>query len=322
MARPTHEPKHLLDVDAEQNIGNSANLQPQDGSGPPYGTVVAQTNPERILVLSGPSKTAQTTSVTFTAARLAGPLNPNPGYAGPVTGIVEFGNGGRVTRVEFDVPVGPFIGAFQGASQNTEPQDGGVVVTVPTGVLRAYARYDNRLIQPSIFNNPVVQQAFGGQPRSMAQLLNVPFVGPGGPVPPPATPFFAGPAEPVLVKAMAAYYTRHYSPLYKTQYCYVSAVGVAAQYINPGLNSLGLYCVPAFARNVQVLRYPASAAMVVDLYNGLYSDPGGVPLNTVNVPANQCPVIPIVGHVNIIRVTSATANDKVTQLALCYEIGL
>jgi hypothetical protein len=313
MGREIREPKHLLDVDAEQNIGNSTDLQPQDGGGPVGGTVTPETNPPRILQLNGPSPTAQTTTVIFTAARLTGSdKNPHPGYAGPVTGIVEFGNGGRSTRVEFDVPVGPFIGAFQGAASNTEPQDGGVLVTVPSGVLRAYARYDNRLIQPILGSNP---------PQSLAQALGVPFVGPGGPVPVNATPSFAFPAEPVLVKAMAAYYTRHFAQAYKTQYCYVSAVGVVPQFIDPTTNG-GLYCIPAFARSVQVLRYPASSAMTVELYNGLYTSPGALPLNRVSVPANQCPVIPIVGHENIIRVTSATANDTVSLLALCYEIGL
>jgi hypothetical protein len=313
MSRPTHAPKHLLDTDAEQNIGNSTDLLPQDGSGPVGGTVIPQTNPERILQLMGPSTAAQTTSVIVTASRLTDvSKNPNPGYAGPVTGIVEFGNGGRSTKVEFDVPVGPFIGSFQGAANNTEPQDGGVIVTVPTGVIRAYARYDNRLIQPLIGANP---------PRSLAQSLGVPFIGPGGPVTPAAGPLFSFPSEPVLVKAMVAYYTRHFARAYKTQYCYSGAFGVPPQFIDPNTDG-GLYCVPAFARNVQVLRYPVTSALTVELYNGLYTAPGALPLNRVSVPANQCPVIPIVGHENIIRVTSASNADTVSLLALCYEIGI
>jgi len=306
------QPKHLLDVDAEQNIGNSANLQPQDGNGPVGGTTIPQTNPERLLQLSGPSKTAQTTSVVFTAARLTGAANnPSPGWAGPVTGIVEFGNGGRFTRVEFDVPVGPYIGALQGAASNTEPQDGGVVVTVPTGVLRAYARYDNRLIQPILGSNP---------PVSIAQYLGVPFVGPGGPIPANAgVGVYAFPAEPVLVKAMAAYYTRHFAKLYKTQYCYTSAVGAAPIAIGA---EQALYCVPSFARNVRVLRAPMSAAMVVKLYDGLYGSPSITPLDVVAVAANTSPTIEIAGNMNILSVSSATPADTVTSLALCYEIGL
>ena len=323
MSRPAHDPKHLLDTDADQNIGNSVTLQPQDGGGPVGGTVTAQTNPDRVIQLSGPSRTAQTTSVVFTASRIAAlSLNPNPGYAGPVTGIVEFGNGGRFTRVEFDVPLGPFVGFFQGAAASTEPQDGGTVVTVPSGVLRAYARYDNRLIQPVLGTVP---------PLSMAQILGVPFVGPGGPVNAPPAPSSQGaPAEPVLVKAMAAYYTRHFSKLWRTQYCYVAAPGVADQYvpqvkvISPGLSlAPGLYCVPAFARNVRVLRAP-SVAMVVELFDGLYNGNGAgvAPLETFTVPAGTTPEVPITGTETIIRVSSATANDKVSLLALCYEIGL
>jgi hypothetical protein len=313
MGRPTHEPKHLLDIDAEQNIGNSTNLQPQDGNGPVGGTTIPQTNPDRILQLSGPSKTAQTTSVVFTAARLTGfANNPSPGWAGPITGIVEFGNGGRFTRAEFDVPVGPYIGALQGAASNTEPQDGGVVVTVPTGVMRAYARYDNRLIQPILGSNP---------PISLAQALGVPFVGPGGPVAANAGPNFAFPAEPVLVKAMAAYYTRHFAKLWKTQYCYASAVGAAPIFIDPSINR-ALYCVPAFARSVRVLRAPSTSAMLVRLYDGLYGSPNITPLDQVAVAANTSPEILLSGNMNILSVSSATAADTVTSLALCYEIGL
>jgi hypothetical protein len=303
----------LLDTTAEQNIGNSVILQPQNGSGSVGGTVVPQTNPDRILQLIGPSRTAQTTSVVFTAARLTGYANnPSPGWAGPVTGIIEFGNGGRSTRVELDVPVGPYIGALQGASSNTEPQDGGVVVTVPTGVIRAYARYDNRLIQPILGSNP---------PQSLAQALVVPFVGPGGPVAVNAGPLFAYPAEPILVKAMAAYYTRHFAKLYKTQYCYASAVGEAQIFIDPDYNQ-ALYCVPAFARSVRVLRYPMTSAMVVRLYDGLYCDPNIRPLDEISVAASTSPTIDLVGNMNLISVASATATDTVKSLALCYEIGL
>ena len=318
MQRQKNEPRHLLDTEAEQNIGNSFLLQPQAGSG---GTIVPQSSAtqsyERILQLSGPSKSAQTTSVVFTACRVApGPSNPNPGYAGPVTGILEFGNGGRFTRVEFDVPVGPYLGNFDGSLTSTEPQDGGTVITVPSGVLRADARYDNLLVQ-----------ALLGPPRSTAQALGVAFVGPGGPVSPPGA---AAPAEPVLVKAMAAFFTRHWAKLYKTQYCYVGAPGVPAQALLTQSTPLGLnvatYCVPPFAKSVKVLRNPVSAAMVVELYDGVFTtlnpptNNNGV--DEVAVPAGASPTIDIVGNETVVRVSSATANDKVKFLALVYEIGL
>ena len=208
---------------AEQNIGNSAILQPQAG----LPTVIPQTNPARILDLSGGSGAGQTTSIIFTATRLSqGADNPNPGFPGPITGILEFGNGGRFTRIEFDIPVGPFDGSLNVASNAVEPQDGMVIVQVPTGIVRAYARYDNLLLAPLLGTNP---------PMSAAQWNGtVPIVGPGGPVtvdnptPPPTT--VVVPSEPVLVKAMTAYFGKARSKVYKTLNCYISnEVAVPAQ---------------------------------------------------------------------------------------------
>ena len=304
MGRSEGDFKHLLDTNADQNIGNSTLLQPQPGSVP---TTIPLTNPARILQLSGPSKTAQTVSIVFTASRIVGSDNPNPGYAGPVTGILEFGNGGRFTKVEFDVPVGPFLGSFQGAAASSEPQDGGVIVTVPSGVLRAYARYDNLLVQPALGLPPT---------RATAQLLGVPFVGPGGPVLPPSQS--PAPAEPVLVKAMAAYYPRHFARAYKTQYCYVGAPGFIAQYIGPGY---AIYCVPAFARTVKLLRWNSNLStmpsMVLQFFDGINF------LEQVTIAAGAvAPIIDLVGNETIIQVLSASPADTITFLALCYEIGL
>ena len=296
MGRQTPDPKHLLDTDADQNIGNSILLQPQQGA---TATTIPATNPDRILQLNGPSKTAQTVSIVFAASRVVGAQNPNPGYAGPITGILEFGNGGRFTRVEFDIPLGPYLGTFQGAAASSEPQDGGVIVTVPSGVLRAYARYDNLLIQP-----------FLGLPsRSIAQALGVPFVGPGGPVLPPAPPAQQAPAEPVLVKAMAAYYTRHFAKSYKTQYCYVGSPGTPLAIVGNAT-----FCIPAFARTVKLLRNPISASFTLHFSDGI--NPA---IDEIVVPSGQSPTIEIVGNETTITVSST---NGVSLLALCYEIGI
>ena len=305
MGRREGDFQHLLDTNADQNIGNSALLQPQPGS---VATTIPATNPARILQLNGPSKTAQTVSIVFTASRVVGQDNPNPGYAGPITGILEFGNGGRFTRAEFDIPVGPFLGNFQGAAASSEPQDGGVIVTVPSGVLRAYARYDNLLIQPTL----------GLPTQSTAQKLGVPFVGPGGPVAP--TSPSPAPAEPVLVKAMAAYYTRHYAKAYKTQYCYVGSPGFIAQWMPSGQGK-AVYCVPAFARTVKLLRWNSnlstSPSMTLQFYDGINF------LEEVTIAAGAVsPTIDLVGNETIIQVVSTSPSDTITFLALCYEIGI
>jgi hypothetical protein len=296
----SREQKHLLDLDAEQNIGNSiASLQPQAGGA----TVVPQTNPERILMLTGPSSAGQTTSVALTASRIVpGPNNPSPGFPGPITGIIEFGNGGQFTRAEVDIPIGPFAGQANAAVPGIEPQDGGVIVTVPTGVLRVYARYDNQLIEPTL----------GASVRSLAEGAGVPFIGPGGPTNILGTII---PAEPVQVKAMAAYFSRHTSKVYKTQYCYVaSRFGLAPAILLAGAN----FCVPAFARSLKVLRMPITAALDIALFDNGFNQ-----LDTISIPSGTSPIIPIVGTETIVNITSnPTTPTPVTMLALCYEIGI
>ena len=299
------EQKHMLDIDAEQNIGNSiASLQPQAGGA----TVIPQSNPERILMLSGPSSAGQTTSIALTASRIVpGPNNPSPGFPGPITGIIEFGNGGQFTRAEVDIPIGPFAGQFNAAAPATEPQDGGVIVTVPTGVLRIYARYDNQLIQAPL----------GLPTQSLAQKASVPFVGPGGPT--ATTPNNVIPAEPVQVKAMAAYFSRHTSKVYKTNYCYVGT------YTNHGTATLiplfaiaNWYCIPPFARQLKVFRQPMAAALNVALLDSCFNV-----LDVIAIPSGSAPLIPLLGNETIVQVTSQSPiNDQVYFLALCYEIGI
>jgi hypothetical protein len=292
MGRPVHEAQHLLDNE-EQNIGNSTTLIPENG----VATTIPRMSPPRILQLSGPSQKGQTTSIIFTASRLVGAQNPNPGFAGPVTGIVEFGNGGRSTSVEFDVPFGPFIGSFTGAAAASEPNDGGVIVTVPTGVLRAYTRYDNLLIQPIL----------GIPSQSLATLNGVAFNGPGGTYPNgiPGRPR----AEPVAVKVMAAYFTHRHHKVYRTQYCYIG--GVVAIPAN------SIYCIPAFARAVKVLRNAPSANLTVSIF-----DENHHLLEQYSLGALPSPTISLTGTAAYVALASPGPGDNVTFLALSYEIGI
>ena len=302
------DPRHLLDTQADQNIGNGSVIQPQDGPA----TVIPQGNPERILMLSGPSTAGQTTSIALTASRIVGPQNPSPGYPGPITGVIEFGNGGQFTRVEVDVPIGPFVGATTNPAPASEPQDGGIIVTVPTGVLRVYARYDNQHIQPQL----------GFPVRSLAQSWGVPFIGPGGPTNTGGSPPIIWPAEPVLVKAMAAYFSRHTSKVYRTNYCYVGddSTGIPVDVAISGPR--GTYCIPAFARSLKVLRTPYTAHLGVFL-----SDNMGHDMDFIDIPPSGgvvlTPIIPLIGTETIVRVLSVNpVIDKVSMLALCYEIGI
>lgn len=319
MTTPHTNPTKPLLKDAEQNIGNSSVLAPQVG----LPTVIPQSNPPRILNLGGgSSSTGQTTSVIFTASRiLQGDQNPNPGFPGPVTGVLEFGNGGRSTTIEFDLALGPFAGLISSASSALQPQDGVTVVTVPTGVLRAYARYDNLLLAPLLGTNP---------PVSLAQYQNVAVVGPGGPVDvtdptihiPPGPGHSVIPAEPVLVKAMAAYFGKARANTYKTIWCYCSAEingSPAVQVSGPatvgGYKGYAFFALPAFTRKVKVLRFPDTTGLSILLHNGIR------PTDYVTIPSGPtAPEIKVVGDQNIIGITSGS--DKVALLAVVCEIGI
>ena len=296
---------------AEQNIGNSEIVRPQAG----LTTTIPQTNPPRLLQLNGGSAAGQTISIVVTAARLPSNQNPTPGYPGPITGIVEFGNGGRSTSVEFDVPVGPFVGDVLAALPASEPSDGGVIVTVPTGVLRVYTRYDNLLIAPLLNTNGMV---------ALADVQGVVRVGPGGPVnfPPPLGTI---PAEPVLAKAMAAYFSRHFSRAYKTLYCYVGDVSGGGPPVPVRVSSNGpagsepaYYALPAFAQTLKILRMPL-AGLDVFLHDGVKI------VDQITIAAGvTAPTIPLVGHEHIvlIRSTAVPPGDTVRLLALCCEVGV
>ena len=296
----THEPKHLLDTPNEQNIGNGVIVHPQMTGA----TVIPQTNPERILMLSGPSGSAQTTSVAITASRIVGSENPNPGYPGPITGVIEFGNGGQFTRVEVDVPIGPFVGYTTHAAPATEPQDGGVIVTVPTGVLRVYARYDNALIQPQ-FNTAGV---------SLAQQYGVPFVGPGGPVNlvNPSGNHYTIPVEPIRAKAMAAYYTRRSAKAYRTHYLYVADQSSGPPVLISGI-AAG-FCIPPFAKSLKVMR-TLSAGFDLFLFDNINHE-----LDKVGVAGGtSSPIIPLMGTETLVIIS---ISSPISLLAFCYEIGI
>jgi len=315
MGRNTTADKTPLLQDAEQNIGNSEYVFPQPGN---VGVCIPQTNPPRILNLgSGGSAAGQTLSVVFGLSRiLESTYNPYPGFPGPITGILEYGNGGRSTRVEFDLTVGPFSGALNVASPAIEPQDGLTTVTVPTGVLRAYARYDNLLLAPVLGTDP---------PQSLAQLSGVAPVGPGGPVAvtnPAGGPNLIVPPEPVLVKAMASYFTKPHAKVYKTVWCYCSpqiagapAVQVTSPYIVGGFANFAFFNLPAFTRKVKVLRFPTSVGLAVLLHNGIR------PVDFVTIAGGlTAPEINVIGDECIIGISSSP--DAVTMLALVCEIGI
>jgi len=305
--------------DAENNVGNAVTLDPQIlPPGVPY-TPLKQSNPPRILNLTAESPTGQSTTLVMTAARTSN----LSGVAGPITGVVEFGNGTQSTRVEFDIPLGRYVGDFASVSPGTQPEDSGAVLQIPTGVLRAYARYDNAFIQPGLSGF-----VFGGYPLPAAQLP--PGAGPfapntGNTTTTPPTP----PPSPVFVKAFADYYGRHFSKLYKTEYLYIGSASTPVTFAQ----TQGVYGIPAFAKSVQVIRQglngsvPHMTLTVLDemAIGAATPFPAFPPIfqEIYDIPVGQYPVIPIAGNNCLIQLQSASLADadKVTCVKLVYEIG-
>jgi hypothetical protein len=295
----------LLD-DGENNVGNSILLQPQALPPPDLFTVVKQQAINgRILNLTASSKTGQSVTVVMTAARSPGITG---GIAGPITGVIEFGNGTVSTTIEFDIPVGPYTGNIQATSPGTQPEDSGAVIQVPSGIIRAYARYDNAFITPDLGGF-----AFGGPgtlsfPPSPAFPL---FPGAG-----PFAPNLANPT-PVTVKAFASYFGRHHTKLYKTQYLYIGDATLPQPFA-------GTYCVPPFAKSVQVVPNPA-VSMTLDLTDSIPF--GSSAANRITfveryvIPANTFPVIPIEGNVTTITIRNTVVGSVVCGAKLVYEIG-
>lgn len=298
----------LLD-DAENNIGNATRIDPEILPAGQNYTGIPQplANNARLLNLTASSKSGQSITVVITAARIPGQL----GFVGPLTGILEFGNGTTTTRTEFDVPSGPFIGSAALDQPGDQPQDSGAVVQVPTGVLRAFARYDNAFLTPTI-NGSV----FGGSGSlPIANPFAVPYA-------PNLTT-----AGPLAVKAFSAYFGRIHTKLYKTQYLYTTdgASTTSSFYYNTVGNPGPRYCIPPFAKSVRLVRMPQTAAMTITLDDGL----PGLPVTpqifseTYAIPSGIAPIIIIDGQKKFITIKSASsgANDAVSAVMLVYEIG-
>ena len=305
---------NLLD-DAEINVGNSTVFQPQVLPPGLFYTTIPQslTNNARVLNLTASSRKGQSMTIVMTASKTPG----NLGRTGPFTGIVEFGNGTQTTRVEFDVPFGPFTSAtLLGDADQDQPQDSGAIIQVPAGALRVYGRYDNAFLTPEVGG-----WAFGG---ADSPVPLPPINGPFAPNIPRVAALTPTPA-PLNSKAFAAYFGRLHTRLYKTQYLYVGAntgAAVTFYYVpTPGAVVPAYYCVPPFAKSVRIVREPQTAAMVVSL---LDTSAAFLPAEEYDIPGGSLsPVIPIEGNESIISVRSASGApaDAVYFVKLVYEIA-
>jgi hypothetical protein len=253
----------LLD-DAENNVGNSTILYPEILPPGQNFTTVKQSNPPRVLNLTADSKSGQSITVVMTAARQANLA----GLPGPVTGIIEFGNGTQFTRIEFDVPIGPYVGGYTSVKSGTQPEDSGAVVQVPTGIVRSYFRYDDAYITPTLQGIPT------GSPSPTLQAPSYVDVSIPGNIAP----------SPLVVKAFANYFGRHHTKLYKTLYLFRDPTPSTV---------IQVYALPPFAKSIQVVRVPDTDPMSLTLSDFV----GGSEIYPI--AAGPSPIIPVTGNQSI-----------------------
>lgn len=250
------EKPHLL-LDADQNIGNQLPIKTPPVTSPPM-TVPTQ-NPDRLLNLNAASKSGQMITVFLGAEAL-----PNISFGLPpspfLTGIIEFGNGSRFSSFEMDIPLGPTQYSSPSNKTPVAPQNGGILVSVPAGTLRVYARSDASLITPDIFGQLPPDNLGNNPPDRLS---------------PPIGTTFTAPASNVLVTAFAGYFTRTalHSPTKTLWLGTVTALG--------GVGFLGhSYAIPAFARTISILRDPLTVAI-----SFILQDTVGNKLDTITIPA-------------------------------------
>jgi hypothetical protein len=224
--------KPTLLSDADMNIGNELRIV----SPPPLPVVrTPSTSPARILNLNAASKSGQMVTVGIGARAASSPdLATTLFPSNFITGVAEFGNGARSTLVEFDIPLGPTSLVSTANPIPVAPEDGGVMISLPSGTLRVYARSDTNLVAGTIDGSVA-----GGNIANLS---------------PPAE---LG-ATDIIVYAFAGYFTRpSVFPPTKTLWLgEVSAIG--------GVNFIGAtYAIPAFARTIRILKPAAPAIEIV-----------------------------------------------------------
>lgn len=157
--RPVESRPTLLSNVGELNMGRTAIL-PDNG-----GAVIGEGELIRLLDVQAPSgKDAIVATIAMSVFVADGRIDTTR-YP-PFLGIIEFGQGGSVQRIEFDLP-GPNI---QGANLRSDPPlssfDNGIAISVPGSSFRAFAR-----------NNQDAESVLGGFGITPAPLEPVTYEG-------------------------------------------------------------------------------------------------------------------------------------------------
>lgn len=282
------ESLRLLDDD-DLNLGSVAVISPNPNPGLGLET--------RLLDVQCAGRKGEFITVSFNILPVDNDVNDSTNYSGPIVGIVEFGNGSALNRVEVDVPNGnnstsTTAGAFPLPSSwlavaGTVPA-GGTSVSVPGSSVRVLARHDGN-----------------------------------GRVWDPTVPISSN-LHPVQVQAHISYGIRTAGDnrLFRTLMVsnFLGAVP---------LNTTNYVAVPPYAKSVVIYRvHPDGTtleAVTVNLLSRqLFGLAPGINIETVNIAVGaNSPVIPLSGLVDVVGVTRTTeAFGLPSAMFAVFGIGL
>lgn len=303
MALTRHGKTRLLD-DADQNIGNSQQVDCSNSI-----IVEPISNPPRIINLDAKSDTGQTACVAIAAQTIPQAQGTVASFAGPLTAILEFGNGSVSQKVEIDVP----IGRVQDFRSPASIKQGQVIASVPAGTLRVYGRNDGNLITPS--QNQLIGFPPGSVQFGLAILGNIPRNFGSWT---PTTPNIYGPPSAVI-QAAATYFALGgptTGPRNTKTIWVWNGIGIQVR-VNLGILGFfpALYWIPALAKSVKLIRLPTTDAFTVDIVD----QAGNMESYTVAGGATDT-FHPLPGGALMIGLTSNGANT--TSCALVFEIDI
>lgn len=273
---------HLLDL-PELNLGSTATVARPQLAGAANGF------PVRLLDLSCQGRNGRVVSIvmgqTITAPEPL-PVGRTAIVTGPVTGIIEFGSGAALARVEFDLPPPsriPFNPDWAGVAgvyrQYASEWRSGLTISVPGSSVRVLARNDNNLpvlttpatiqgvsnvddLDPTVFACAAYDAVFGGNRRSLRKT--------------------------VRVGALTSQDTT-------ANYCPIG--------------------IPAFAKAVTFSRQ----VMATTSFAATFYDPAGAVVAWYNVAANQWGPYDVPPQANAVAIEN-TGGVNMTSLALCFDL--
>lgn len=291
--RKGYGPRRLLD-NGELNLGRLVEVPPGELEFP--GT------PVRVLDLRSDSNLAQYATISFSVLPVvenADVTSDDPNRAGPLFGIIEFGNGSGFSRVEVDIQrsASPYNGGSSGFGLTYNIGDprtyfsppGGISISVPASSLRVFVRNDGNL-----------------RPCPNSKILNEPTV--------------AGQNSPTAkVMAHISYGLRG---IYEgaTRTVWLIKDGTVSTLANPGFFS----AIPPFARTLVIHRNPtATMGISYQLEVSQKAAGGNLVYQQEVIPAGTVsPVIQIPHGATGINLQNLGPNEAKATIALVYGIGV